>query len=1267
MQVERRREQSGRGRRTESRQGSHTEAARKPEQLKDLITTTEQKEKQTRDGAGMMEIKEKGDMEHGRERLTLKGSGDGGRRREREQDGTGKRASLEGRDRSKEPEGLRRRVNQLEKEKLEQTSRHNQELSRLEAEMTRLRSSVERGEAQRVELQYQLSVSQRDADRAAELSRDKQELTERAAELQQTVQELHRALDITRQARDEDQHALQQEVEEHDRLIQSFGSENQRLQRLLQDQEEALEELERRIADVHKEKEREADVNRRQADKLKYLSEREERSRREKELLDQRVKSLESSMEAERAAHLESKFTSELLQLRVRDLEAVVVVERSNQQEALSNLELLRAKFREVERTCVLEKERSDSTERALERLQTEHERSQCEQNVAMETERKTTSDLTERLQAEQRQLANTHALLEQAVKRQTDTEEAFMDCLEQIRRTLQQHRDTGSGSAAKDDGSRSPAAEVLRLLETTLCRNQHKLEEAQKQVQDLLLASERLHEDNQRLRQSGSDQSRQIQESQQVSAKLKEELTQLGHKASDWSTQVHELLKERGEWEREREEREQEKEREREDRAAEVQEIRDQNKKEEKVRLSFLYRLYQRLLAGCVLLDQPQSIVGDFTWEELCDVISEQVNQLTSDLQEANDKISRLQRVCEKQRVCVRELQRRQEAVSRLEESVRRREEEATHTVTQLQKELQVCRSQCASLQDRASSLDLRCSSLTSDLSRGRRESACFFLGCALLAGALQHCLCRVRALCEQKRLLIRQQAGTQVLEEEVRRLAAALGGEEEQGGRRARRRWRRAVCVVLAVRRWCSLAKGTAVMFYLEGGGGASVCVCAHEDSRLSAGRAGGRDGLCARWLHSKLLASTILTSMCDLQGALAHTGRPAPFTKTDSAFLHVLYHLGLFSGLSPVDVTSAACSGLSRLLDKLFGRADEASGRMKEDTLRLKSSQANMKALVSRLQQHFLLFSQRLHSAEVERRSLRLEASELKKELRLERKERRERRERMQRTVPADRFYTVCEELHQALSREQEAQALIQQQTNQLQTLLQRVDSHSSAQTNTQNTLSRTTEALSEAQREVKRKERSLRILGKHLSGAQDEKKQLEAKLQQNEDQLRDASRRRDRLISFMKAAETSCQEVRDRLVQSERSLWDLPRPLPLDVSGAELLPGSLEAAACQSLHSVISQLFHTCSSRMERLEQEVSAHRSHVTALRSELQDACLHDNQAFVPVELVDMETLPSAPSSDLSVSLNTAACKPSSAHSKTSPTHFSPQIRPRKL
>ncbi|XP_053271862.1 coiled-coil domain-containing protein 171 [Pleuronectes platessa] len=1050
------------------------------------------------------------------------------RRRGRRRVVRGRRAASEGREWSEETGRLRWRINELEKEKLELTSTHNQELCKLQAALARFRSSVERGEAQRVELQYQLTVSQRDAERVAELSRDKHSLTEQAAELHQTVHDLQKALDITRQAREEDQHALQQEVEERDKLIQSFSSENQQLRQLLEEQEEILQESETRIAEVKEEAEKEAEVNRRQAGELKYLMEREERSRREKEASDQRGRSLESNIEAERAAHLESKFNSELIQLRVRDLEAVVAVERSGQQEAQSSLELLRSQFREVERAYTLERERSSSTGQALERLQAEYDQCKCDLTVSLKTERTMTSDLTEKLEEEKKRLSDIRSQLEQAVKTQSDTEESHMNFVQKIRETLHQHintgkhtQDTGCSSPAMHDGK--PSVELLQLLKTTLVTSQLGLEETEKQVQDLLLTNQRLQEENHNLQQLSSDQSRQIQ----VSVKLEEEVTRLRQESSDWSTQSRGL---QAELQREREER-----------AAEIQKIMNSYENESKARLSFLHCLYQRLLAGCVLLTQPHSILGNFTWTELCDVISEQVDRLSSDLHKANDKVSRLKSACEKKSVCVRELQRHQQrALSRLEEGVRRREEAWSNQLTQLQNELQVSRSQCDSLRDHVSSFELHRSSMTSDLARlrgllskSRRESASLLSACTLLAGAMKHTHHRLWTLCEQKRLLCRRLVEREVLEEEVRRLANALGDEEEEEeerrGKMAVRRWRRSVWAVLAVRRWCTLAKKTTVLLRVERGGGApAVCVCGETatatrkiQKKPDEDHDGdeGREGVCARWLRSKCLSSIIMSCMADLQGALAHT---------DSA---------------PPKVMAAAHSGLSRLLDHLLTQSDTVS-------CRLTPPQLNLKALVSTLQQHFLLFSQRLHSAEVERRSLRLEAANVKRG-------RRREGEDTCKTVPAERFHSVCMELREALTREREAQSLIQEQTDQLHTLQLQEDAHTREQSDTQRTLSHTTQVLSSAQQEVSRKERSLRILGKHLASVQSERKQLEERLQRAEDELRDATRHKDELISDMKAAETSDKKV--TVFPDETSLViDVETPVPLTGQEAESKP-------------------------------------------------------------------------------------------------------------
>ncbi|KAL6118213.1 ccdc171 [Pungitius sinensis] len=1217
MQTEaaerRRRRPPGGSRRRASSRRSEEETDR----LKDIIV--KQKEQQAVRGEEDEESEKGQGRREGRE-----GGGQRGPRRERS------RRAESGGEEDNRSGGRRWRVHQLERERLELTSCHNQEVCRLQAQLTCLRSLVERGEAQRVELQYQLTLSQRDSARASEL-------TERAAELQQEVQELRKALEITQRSRDEDQHALQQEVEEHDTLIQSFSSENQRLHRLLQDQEEVLKESERRMVELQKEKDEEAEVNRRLSGELKYLAEREERSRREKEVMDQRVKSLEVSVEAERAAHLESKFNSEIVQLRGRDLEAALAAERSGQQEAQRGLESLRAQLGEKEAALGRERERSDGAERGLQRLQKEYERCKSDLSVALETERRSTSDLTERLEEEKRQHTNTHTLLQQEAERRRDAEER----LKSMRDTLQQHDSTGTGPPAKHDGSRGPPADLAQLLEATLQGQRLRLEGAEQQVQHLLL-------ENQTLQRLTSDQSRRVEESQQASLTLEEEVTRLRTESSDWSTLSRGLqaqLEREREKESEREEKERVREREREETTSEVQKITDYYQKESKAHLSFLHLLYQRLLAGCVLLDQPHSMLGDFTWEELCEVVTEQVDQLTSDLRRADTKVAQLQSVCDQKSVCVRELQG---VLSRLEESGRSREEAWSRRHTHLQEELQLCRSQCDSLRDRASSLERRVSSLSSDVSRGRGEAASFLAACALLGGALAHARRRLRALGQQKALLCRRLAEREELEEEVRRLAQALGGEEEEQeeGRRRRwaaaGRWRRSVCAVLAARRCSALGRRTAVLFRLETG----ECVTMATEKGREAERSGedevrGREGACARWLRSKSLSSLILSSMSDLQGALTHTGS------------------------APPDLMAAARTALSRLLEGLPDQSDAAAsedsliGRLRIGLIGRTPPRPNTKALVSTLQQHFLLFSQRLHSAEVERRSLRLDVANLKRG-------RRQEKELTCRTVPVKRFHSVCVELRQALSREQEAQALIQEQTEKLHELQLQVDAHS----DTQRTLSLTCQSLSEARKEVSRKERSLRILGKHLSGVQRERRQLE-------DELSGAARRREYLIGSMAAAETTFSEVRDILLQSRRSPSAPPRPPPLpmehlDSSGAESIMGAPEVAACRSLLSSAAQLYHTCSSRIDRLQQEVSTYRGHVTALRGELQDACLRDNLAYVPVAefpesfpFADVGVPPHVPVSDLSkglpVDLSPAPPGPSPA-----PPLSEPKMRERK-
>ncbi|NWH59233.1 CC171 protein, partial [Geococcyx californianus] len=80
-------------------------------------------------------------------------------------------------------EDLRKQLCQAKKEKLDLTIKHNQELSNYECQIVKLRLEVEKGEAVRQSLEYELAIARKDARLKVyaveqELSDTKNELVE---------------------------------------------------------------------------------------------------------------------------------------------------------------------------------------------------------------------------------------------------------------------------------------------------------------------------------------------------------------------------------------------------------------------------------------------------------------------------------------------------------------------------------------------------------------------------------------------------------------------------------------------------------------------------------------------------------------------------------------------------------------------------------------------------------------------------------------------------------------------------------------------------------------------------------------------------------------------------------------------------------------------------------------------------------------------------------------------------------------------------------
>uniref|UniRef100_A0A8C5RW40 Uncharacterized protein n=1 Tax=Laticauda laticaudata TaxID=8630 RepID=A0A8C5RW40_LATLA len=103
--------------------------------------------------------------------------------------------------------------------------------------------------------------------------------------------------------------------EEFRSQAEHWKSERNELQFLLQESTSTVQNVHKKVQELEREHSGCSEALRRQASELQFGAERETRLRKELELAMARVKKLEENIEAERAAHLESKFNSEIIQV----------------------------------------------------------------------------------------------------------------------------------------------------------------------------------------------------------------------------------------------------------------------------------------------------------------------------------------------------------------------------------------------------------------------------------------------------------------------------------------------------------------------------------------------------------------------------------------------------------------------------------------------------------------------------------------------------------------------------------------------------------------------------------------------------------------------------------------------------------------------------------------------------------------------------------------------------------------------------------------
>ncbi|XP_051876146.1 coiled-coil domain-containing protein 171-like isoform X2 [Pristis pectinata] len=1181
---------------------------------------------------------------------------------------------------------FRWRLNKVEKEKLELASKFNEERSAFESHVARLRAQLEKGEAMRQTLEYDLAVAKKEASVVRSTSEDRIEaihkihaqLKVQNSELQQKVENLEKTLQILQRAREDDQQRFQSEQEDREKIIQNSNTENEfliaernRIDAILQDQEQTFVELQKRLKELEVERNSLAEALRRQAKELEYSIDREERLKKELEVGQQRVKTLEENIEAERAAHLESKFNSEIIQLRIRDLENALEVEKSSHVNAVSTLELIKQQLRDVEFSYEKEKTKVVESTNQLQKLQKECTVTKTQLTVELEEKNDVIANLSKQLQRQEESFENLRDELTKVKKHHAFLEETYGGSMRELELLLANFAVSGPRTSVNQKDKEKPLSPcvVLENLRETLTDYQSRLEDTSNELNRVKDLYDKINEQCEAYKEL-------IWSRNENCEKVQEELAAANKKLNHWRSECAEkdalidamsmdLQNVKRCFEREKNSIVEAKN--------EIQKLTSAHQVDVEEKLTFLHSLYQRLTAGCVVMKQPDGMLAKFSWPELCSILQENVDALISDLNKANEKESYLERILQNKEETIQQLQQSQETTfNKLSEQMKEREaswqkqknemeQHYSGLLGEVHSRAQSCHLGAEEAKEKVSSLAKVNDQLTLELSltkkllsQKQKEHVALLAACALMAGALYPLYNRSCELSVQKDFLKEQVNTCEYFKNEIRTVVQVLSLEGNPGKSKKRKKpqrglvqvFRKTVIAIIAANRLRAFGRGCRPLFIWSEGikNKPRLAVCSGSTKSCVTGSRQEQEQnhfmKAVGWFSSSDLLTAIVDSMSELQDVI---------TKAHPNHL-----------LSNWPMENAAKSSFSKFMDRLIVEMENVSLSCsrhigyghKRSLVQLLSSglcKVNAKAgkegcqvtmpikqCVEVLKKQILEFTQRLHAAEVERRSLRLELTQLKNYVSDLQRETGKAQNveqqlndlkqslKIQKMVPFERFGNICEELNNALHREQQAQLLLNEQAHQMQELNLRLEQYSSEEAEKNQMLSEAVTSLSEAKMELRRKDQSLRQLNKNLAQLEQDKRQLEESIQDAENALCKAAKGREHLISYLRALDVTFQQVRDQISLSwsvtARNDFTLQLPkLQLETLVAKGPKDGMEVTSLQNLTQTFMDIYQLASSRVTALEAEITSHQKHIGALKSELQTACLRENNALVPL------------------------------------------------
>nr|XP_031305547.1 coiled-coil domain-containing protein 171 isoform X6 [Camelus dromedarius] len=1089
---------------------------------------------------------------------------------------------------------LRKKLHRAKKEKLEITTKHNAELASYESQIAKLRSEVEKAEALRQSLEYDLAVARKEAglgrraaeERLAEAHRIQEKLYAQNTELQGKANEIENAFQTSQQKWKEECRRFERDLEERDSIIQNCNQEYD----LLMKEKSRLEKTLQEVLEKHQQEKNEMESHIRETalEEFRLQAEQWEAERRELQFIvqeqDSAVQNMHKKVEKLEAEHMDC---SDLLRRQTNELEF------STQRE-----ERLRKEFEAKKHQAFL--------------VET------CENNV------KELESIVDSFTVSSQWTSGIH--------KDKDKPPSFSVVLETLRRTLTDY--------------------------------QNKLEDASNELSSMSNAKEKASNELDSTKQKIDSHTKNIKDLQDKLADVNKELSHLRTKCADREALISTLKVELQNvlhcWEKEKVRAAQSE--------SELQKLSQTFHKDTEEKLTFLHTLYQHLIAGSVLIKQPEGMLDKFSWSELCAVLQENVDALIVDLNRANEKISHLEYICKNKSDTMRELQQTQEdTFNKVAEQIKAQEScwhkqkkdlelQYSELLLEVQRRAQKFQEIAEKNMEKLNHMEksheqlvLENSHFKNLLSQTKREQTSLLAACALMSGALYPLYSRSCALSTQRDFLQEQVNTFELFKLEVRTLAQALSTVEEKKQEEAKmkkkpfkgliRVFRKGVIAILAANRFKTLGQSCASLFtwmesFKEGIG---MLVCTGEPKDKHKFPKHQKEQLrCLQalsWLTSSDLLAAIISSMAELQEAISKTD---PNSRICG---HLLIGAAKNSFAKLMDKISLAMDSVPLHSNRSITYVEKdslvqrlARGLHKVNTLALKYGLPGhvpiLKSTTS-LQKQIFAFTQRLHAAEVERRSLRLEVTEFRRNVN-EMKKELDKAQGLQmqlnefkqsKLITHEKFESACEELNNALLREQQAQMLLNEQAQQLQELNYRLELHSSEEADKNQTLGEAVKSLSEAKMELRRKDQSLRQLNRHLTQLEQDKRRLEENIHDAESALRMAAKDKECVANHMRTIENMLHKVRDQISLSRTAAsrndftLQLPR-LHLETFALEGLKGGPEVVACQAMIKSFIDVYQLASNRIATLEKEMTSHRSHIATLKSELHTACLRENESL---------------------------------------------------